>query len=120
MGNIINIKNFNKYCGRYSRKSNPKTPEEEIGWYIFDSLLEKIPVLALRKKNEDEEGPLSWTKSRNLNFAVDLTLKSLKAWQAFRTRTPKYKNIEKRIAKNLPAQITNFQKMMIELELFLQ
>jgi len=115
MGDIISIKNFNRYCGRYSRKSNSKTPEKEIGWYIYDSLLEKIPILALRKKNEIEEGPLLWERGKNLNLALDLTLRSLKAWQAFRPL--KYENIENEIKKNIPREIYSFQKMMDKSEL---
>jgi len=109
MGQIINIKNLNTYCGRYSKKA--KTPEKEIGWYVYDSFIEKFPVLSLRNRNPDDNWPLSWERNRNLPLAIDLTLKSLKAWQAFR---PERSNkVIHTLKKNLPRIILGFQKKML-------
>lgn len=111
MGLILNIKNFNSYCGRYSRKAKSETPEKIIGWNIYDTLIEKLPILALRNRNPDEEyWPLSWERNRNFPIAIDLALNSLKAWQAFRPE--KSNKIINTLKKDLPQIILKFQKNM--------
>ena len=112
MGQIVNIKNFNLYCGRYSQKANPKTPEKEIGWHIEDNILEKLPVLALRNKSIGEKSspPLLWKKDRNLFHAIGLTLETLKGWQAFR---PEESNkIIDKLKNALPKIVLRFQEDM--------
>jgi len=110
MGQIVNIKNFNKYSGRYSKKRH-KVPEKEIGWYVYDSLIEKFPILALRNRNDDDESwPLTWKRNRNLPIAIDLVLSSLKAWQAFRPESSR--KIVNRLSEELPVIILKFQNRM--------
>lgn len=110
MSHIVSSKNFNAYCGRYSRRARPKTPERIIGWYIDDNLLEKIPVLALRNRSIDEknDSPFSWRRNRNLAQAIDLTLNTLKAWQAFRPE--KSQKIIKKLRSDLPQMIVKFEE----------
>lgn len=84
MGHIFSIRNFNKYTGRYSRRPKRRTPESQIGWYLHDSIHEKLPILALRNREPDKEWPLAWGDGRNTRIAVAATLDSLRAWQAFR------------------------------------
>jgi hypothetical protein len=110
MSNIVSSKNFNAYCGRYSRRAKPKTPESKIGWYIEDNLLEKIPVLALRNRSmsEKNDSPLSWRRNRDLTQAIDLALNTLKAWQAFRPE--KSQKIIEKLRSNLPQMIMKFEE----------
>lgn len=108
MGRIMNITNFNRYCGRFSRKANPKTAEVQLGWFIRDSLLEKFPVLALRRRDYDNRWPFCWKKGRNLNHAIDLALKTLKAWQAFRPK--KSDGIVRDLTADLPSIIIALQR----------
>ena len=110
MSNIVSSKNFNAYCGRYSRKAKHRTPERKIGWYIEDNLLEKIPVLALRNRRIDERNdlPFSWRRNRDLTQAIDLTLNTLKAWQAFRPANSD--KIIKKLRSDLPQMIMKFEE----------
>ena len=113
MGKILNIKNLNSYCGRFSRESKKKSPQEIIGWYLYSVLMERLPVLVLRVNNledDDASWPLSWKYDRNLKLAIDLTLNMLKAWQAYRPEKPK--RIIKELKEDLPNIIVNFQKEM--------
>lgn len=110
MGEIINIGNFNKYSGRYSKKPH-NSPEKEIGWYVYDSLIEKFPVLSLRNRNHDDANwPLTWKRNRNLPIAINLVLSSLKAWQAFRPESSRI--IANRLSKQLPNILLSFQNKM--------
>lgn len=115
MGQIVNIKNFNLYTGRYSRKSNNKTPEHQIGWYVYDSFLEKAPVQIIRRRNEDDDWPLSWKRGRNLDLAIDSTLKTLKAWSAF--RPVKLDDIYEDIRGDIRNCMFKFQRKALELEI---
>jgi hypothetical protein len=110
MGEIINRRNFNLYSGEYSRKAK-STPQDEI-WDIKNLFLERFPVLALRKRKYTD-WPLSWKKDRNLRQAIDLTLETLKAWKAFRSRNPKKSTI-KNLREHLPRNIYNFQSKMLK------
>ena len=111
MGKILNIKNLNSYCGRFSRKPKKKTTEKIIGWYLYSVLMERLPVLVLRASNledDDTSWPFSWKNDRYLRLAIDLTLNMLKAWQAYRPEEAKY--IIKELKEDLPEIILNFQK----------
>lgn len=115
MGQIVNIRNFNKYSGRYSKRPH-KAPEKEIGWYVYDSLIEKFPILALRNRNHDDENwPLTWKRNRNLPIAIDLVLSSLKAWQAFRPESSR--KIVNRLSGELPTILLKFQNKMVQMDI---
>lgn len=113
MGKIINIKNLNHYCGRFSKRPKKKSPQEKLNWYVYNALMERIPVLVFRAINledEDTSWPLSWKNDRNLKIAIELCLNMLKAWQAYRPE--KSKNIIKGLKRDLPFIIMRFQKKM--------
>lgn len=112
MGEILNITNFNLYCGRYARKARPRTPERKTGWSIHGLTLEKIPVLAVRNRNRTEKWPLSWIGNRGLDLAIELTLGTLKAWQAFRPE--KSSRIINKLVSDLPGIVLKFQKDMLK------
>jgi hypothetical protein len=84
MDPIVTMKHFNAYTGRSSSIKWRKTPAKTTGWDIEGNLLEKIPILALRNRDMEENSPLSWEPDRNLRHAINLALERLKAWQAFR------------------------------------
>jgi hypothetical protein len=114
LGDVLNIKSLNHYWGRYSRKSIKKTPEKTIGWDLYDILMERLPVLVLRKRNlkdDDKNWPLSWERDRPFQLAIDLTLNMLKGWQAYRPDNSK--KIVKRLKKDLPEILLTFQKYML-------
>jgi len=116
MGDIINITNFNKYCGRYSSKKG-NSPEDEIGWSVDGSLIEKFPILALRNRNHDDDNwPLTWKNNRNLPIAIDLVLSSLKAWQAFRPESAA--QVSKRLSKHMPRILLRFQDKMKNMDIY--
>jgi hypothetical protein len=113
LGKILNIKNLNSYCGRFSRESKKKSPQEIIGWYLYSVLMERIPVLVFRVidlEDGDTSWPLSWKNGRNFKLAIELTLNMLKAWQAYRPEESKY--IIRDLKKDLPDIILNFRKEM--------
>jgi len=115
MGDILNIKNFNLYVGRYSGRPNAKPPEKELGWYLNNAIHERLPVLALRKRDAGDESPLSWTGGRNTRIAVNVTLDSLKAWQAFRSGRPGAgEKIINRLSQELPWAVVKFQDKMTD------
>jgi hypothetical protein len=45
MGQILAIRNFNAYTGRYARNTYRRTAEARIGWYLNDWVHERLPVL---------------------------------------------------------------------------
>jgi hypothetical protein len=108
LGQIFNIRNFNAYTGRYSRRPNRRTPESQIGWYIDGAVGEKLPILALRNRERDDEWPLAWRPGRNRRIAVAATLDSLKAWQAFRPYGAQ--KFRRPLAKAVPRVLASFQR----------
>lgn len=108
MGQIFNIRNFNAYTGRYSRKPNRRTPESQIGWYIDGAVGEKLPILALRNRERDDEWPPVWRPGRNTRIAVAATLDSLKAWKAFRPYSAQ--SLLRPLSKAVPRVLASFQR----------
>lgn len=118
MGTIFNITSFNSYTGRYSRQQRPRTPERRIGWYVPTLIEIRLPVLTLRNlsNDNDDNWPLFWSKGKTLERAIGLTLEQLKAWQAFRPHSAA--RLIKRLKNVLPSIILNFQKEMVNLEIY--
>lgn len=118
MGQIFNIRDFNRYIGTYSRCMRRRTVEKRIGWYIPDILYARIPTLALRNLNEDpkKEWPLIWKQDKILAQAILLTLDTLKAWQAFRPLPSDL--VIKKLTKKLPSIILRFQREMLDLNIY--
>lgn len=108
MGQILTIRNFNAYTGRYARSTNSRTPEAQIGWYLYDSVHEKLPILALRNREPDDEWPLVWTGGRNTRMAVEATLDSLKAWRAFRPHSARA--LRRPLSSAVPRVLASFQR----------
>jgi hypothetical protein len=110
MGKILSISNFNAYTGRYSRKPKRKSVEQRTGWYVRDLFAQLIPVLALRAQGERQGSPFAWRNDRHLRHGIDLTLSTLKYWQAFRP-FPSRKVIRK-LAREVPKVVGSFQRTM--------
>lgn len=114
MENIFDIKNLNTFIGRYSRSKRRQSTEEKTGWEAYGLIHEKLPVLALRNRKADNDWPLSWKRDRNLQMAIDVTMSSLKGWQAFRPLTSDH--IISSLSGKLPNLILKFQREMKKLQ----
>lgn len=110
MSGIFTITNFNAFTGRYSRSRRKESTEEKTGWNVYDGLHERFPVLALRNREAEDKWPLSWTGGRNTKIAVNVTLQSLKAWQAFRPSASG--KILDGLSKAVPKVVVSFQKRL--------
>lgn len=112
MSGILNIKNFNRFTGRYSRK-NLESIEEKLKWYIDMTLMERFPVLSFRSKMwNDEKGIFSWDKGRNTKIAISITLNMLKAWQAYRPY--KSRRVIDVLGKKILYKLSKFQNTMMD------
>lgn len=106
MGRIINITNFNRYSGKYLRKNN-KSIEDANGWTLWSSLLQRIPILAIRRMISDSNCPTEWVKGRNFQLAIENTLLTLKAWDAF--RPIRIDNVREVLLNFVPQKLLSFQ-----------
>jgi hypothetical protein len=106
MGQILNIKNLKSYINH---------TEEKTKWYVYELLQEKFTVLSLRCNENDNDGPLCWRDDRNLDYAIDLTLKLLKKWQVYRPFSPD--KIIKNLKLNLPQIILKLQRQLLDRKL---
>ena len=114
MGEILNVTNLNKYIGRYS---NRKAIEDRTDWYIYDLIYTKIPILALRNQYDDEKNwPMVWGKDKFLAHAIELTLNTVKSWQAFRPNDSQ--SLIRKLKIGLPPIILNFQNKMLQFEIW--
>ena len=114
MGGVLNVKNFNAYTGRYSRKKRARSVERETGWKVYDLFAQIVPVLALRALGDERSWPLCWRNDRHLSRGVDLTLNSLKSWQAFRPFPPG--TVIRKMRRALPGIVSRFQRVMLSRE----
>jgi hypothetical protein len=101
---------LNAFIGRYSTKRHRRSVERTTGWDVKGNFLEKIPILALRNRDMENESPLSWRSDRNLRHAISLTLDRLKAWQAFRPLNSD--KIVRKVKIDLPDIIKNLQRQL--------
>jgi hypothetical protein len=112
MDRIITMTHLNTFIGRYSAKRHRQSVEQKTGWDVEGNFLEKIPILALRNRDMENESPLSWRSDRNLRHAITLTLDRLKAWQAFRPMNSD--RVVRKVGMDLPGIIKKFQRQLIE------
>ena len=111
MNQIMDIRNFNAYVGRYSRKPNARHPQHRVGWYVEDLFYTRVPVLAIRNLYDDDKNwPLVWRRGKNLDLAIKVTLDTIKSWQAFRPMPSN--NIIGQLEKALPSIALSFQENM--------
>ena len=110
MDRIITMTHLNTFIGRYSTKRHRRSVERTTGWDVEGNFLEKIPILALRNRDIENESPLSWRSDRNLRHAISLTLDRLKAWQAFRPLNSD--KIVRKVKIDLPGIIKNLQRQL--------
>ena len=81
MANIQTAKNLNRFIKKSGKE---KSLEEKSGWYLWSSVHQRIPALALRNYASDEGLFWSWNRGRNLDIALDVVISILRGWQAFR------------------------------------
>ena len=112
MDRIITMTHLNAFIGRYSIKRHRRSVERKTGWDVEGNFLEKIPILALRNRDMENESPLSWRSDRNLRHAVSLALGRLMAWQAFRPANAN--KLARKIETDLPGLIMKFQEQLRE------
>jgi hypothetical protein len=110
MGRILNIKNFNLYTGRYSRRGRHGRQQGAIAWEPEDLIHELIPVLAIRNREVDCESPLAWQSERNIRLGVEATLDSIIAWRAYRPH-PAHR-LHRPLTKAVPQALEQFQNTM--------
>ncbi len=115
MGQIFSIRNFNAYIGRYSRRTTTHTPEWQTGWYLEDAIHEKLPILALRNREPDVNGPLAWRPGRNTRIAVTATLDTLSAWQAFRPQSAR--SLRPQLSSAVPRILESFQRKALAMHI---
>jgi hypothetical protein len=110
MDRIVTMRHLNAYIGRYAAKRHRRPVEKKTGWDVEGSFLEKIPILALRNRDMEDESPLAWRWNRNLDHAITLALNRLKAWQAFRPTSAD--KLTREIESDLPSVLLKFQRQL--------
>jgi len=112
MDKIVTMSHLNAYIGRFAAKRHRRPVEKKTGWDVEGSFLEKIPILALRNRDMENESPLSWKRDRNLDHAITLAVSRLKAWQAFRPASSD--KLGRKIESDLPGILLNLQRQLRE------